>query len=398
MGDHATEGCRISEAARGFPPSRGRRRTRGSPITAEVAAGSTLVVGLVGDPGLPYQLARDIATDLPEALREEVADEWDWRVVAVEHRFAADEQGQLALNDIVGSVAQRHRLDLVVCITDQPRRSGIRPIVAEINRRAHVAIASLPALGAVRLRRRARYAVVRLVAEVVEDAVRNLPSRAATAWKLDQPARLAPFVRTTPGEEDIDVRFVGAGRHSRLRLLAGMIRANRPWLLVPQLSGAFAAAFAAGAVALMTDTIWRIADTLGPLRLAVAAVLAVATMVAWLVVDHGMWERPAAAEDRELAKLYNATTLITVATGVLCLYAGLFAAGLLVEALMLPRSIVDPVLGHPAGVGAYVAIACLLATIATVGGAVGTGFVSDEAVVQAAYGYRQHERRNPEPL
>jgi hypothetical protein len=252
-------------------------------------------------------------------------------------------------------------------------------------------------LGPARLRQRTRDAVVRLVAEVVEDAVRNLPPGAAAAWRPDRAVGLAPFVRTTPGEEDIDVRFVGAGRHSRLRLLAGMVRANRPWLLVPQLSGAFAAAFAAGAVALMTETVWRIADAIGPLRLGVAALLAVATMVAWLVVDHGMWERPAAAEDRELARLYNATTLITVTIGVLCLYAGLFVAGLLVEGLLLPRGLLDPVLGHPAGVEDYVAIACLLATIATVGGAVGTGFVSDDAVVQAAYGYRQRERRNPEP-
>jgi hypothetical protein len=361
-------------------------------------AGSILVVGLVGDPGLPHQLARDIATDLPEALREEVGDEWDWQVVAIEHRFAADEQGRLALNDIVASVVPRHHLDIVVCITDQPRRSGIKPIVADINRRAHVAIASLPALGAVRLRRRAHYAIVRLVAEVVEDAVRNLPQGAATARSSDRAVGLAPFVRTTPDEEDIDVRFVGAGRHSRLRLLAGMVRANRPWLLVPQLSGAFAVAFAAGAVALMTDTVWSIADAVGPLRLGIAAVLAVAAMVAWLVVDHGMWERPAAAEDLELARLYNATTLITVTIGVLCLYAGLFAAGLLVEALLLPRALLHPVLGHPAGVEDYVAIACLLASIATIGGAVGTGFLSDAAVVQAAYGYRQRERRDPDSL
>jgi hypothetical protein len=363
-------------------------------VTAEhPAPGSTIVVGLVGDPGLPYQLARDIAADVAEELRRDVSDQWDWRVVAIEHRFTADEQGALALKDIVDVVAQRHGLDVVVCITDQPRRTGLQPIVADINRRARVAITSLPALGAVRLQRRARQAVARLVAELVEDAIQSLPQGAPAATATNQ---LAPFARTTPGEGDIDVRFVGTGRHSRARLLAGMVRANRPWLLVPQLSSAFAAAFAAGAVVLITETVWRMAVALGSLRLGIAAVLAVATMVAWLVIDHEMWERPSSAGDRELARLYNATTLITVTIGVLCLYVGLFVAGLLAEVLLLPRSILGSALGHPADAGDYLAVAWLLATIATVGGAVGTGFASDEAVRQAAYGYRQRERRNQE--
>ncbi|HZA76304.1 MAG TPA: hypothetical protein VE623_07935 [Acidimicrobiales bacterium] len=366
-------------------------------MTAEhPAPGSRWVVGLVGDPGLPYQLARDIAPDLAEELRQHVSDRWDWRIVAIEHRFSADEQGQLALKDIVDTVVTRHGLDVVVCITDQPRRSGTQPIVADITCRDRVAITSLPALGAVRLRRRARHAVVRLVAELVADAIQSLPHGADAAVGTTQAAMLAPFARTTPGEGDIDVRFVGTGRHSRLRLLAGMVRANRPWLLVPQLSSAFAAAFAAGALVLITETVWRMAVLLGSLRLGVAAVLAVATMVSWLVVDHEMWERPSSAEDRELARLYNATTLITVAIGVVCLYAGLFVAGLMVEALLLPRSILGSALGHTAGIGEYLAVAWLLATIATVGGAVGTGFASDEAVVQAAYGYRQRERRDHE--
>ncbi|MGH2475756.1 MAG: hypothetical protein ACRDIL_10865 [Candidatus Limnocylindrales bacterium] len=362
-------------------------------MTAEhPAPGSRIVVGLVGDPGLPYQLARDIAADVAEELRRDVSDQWDWRVVAIEHRFTADEQGALALKDIVDDVARRHQLDVVVCITDQPRRTGIQPIVADINRRARVAITSLPALGAVRLQRRARQAVVRLVAELVEDAIQSLPHGAPTATA---PNQLAPFARTTPGEGDIDVRFVGSGRHSRARLLAGMVRANRPWLLVPQLSSAFAAAFAAGAVVLITETVWRMAVAVGSLRLGIAAVLAVATMVAWLVIDHEMWERPSSG-DRELASLYNATTLISVTIGVLCLYTGLFVAGLLVEVLLLPRSILGSALGHPAGAADYLAVAWLLATMATVGGAVGTGFASDEAVLQAAYGYRQRERRNQE--
>ena len=353
----------------------------------------TVVVGLVADPGLPYQLARELAADLAEELRQQVADSWEWRVVAIEHRFAADEQGELALKDIVEVVARQHQLDVVVCITDQPRRSGIQPIVADINRRARVAITSLPALGAIRLRRRTRHAVIRLVAELVEDALESLPPEGRAAGQLDR-AALSPFVRTTAIDGHIDVRFVGGGRHTRARLLAGMVRANRPWLHVPQLSGAFAAAFAAGVLVLITETAWRMAASLGWVRLVVAAVVAVATMVAWLIVDHEMWER--SSNPRTVSsRLYNATTLITVTIGVMCLYRGLFVTGLLVEALLLPHRILGAgPRAHPGERGTIWRLRGCSPTIATVAGAVGTGFASDEAVRQAAYGFRQRERRN----
>ena len=143
--------------------------------------------------------------------------------------------------------------------------------------------------------------MTRLVAELVEDALESLPPDDRVAGHLGRRAAWSPFVRTTAVDGDIDVRFVGGGRHTRARLLAGMVRANRPWLLVPQLSAAFAAAFAAGALVLITETAWRMAASLGWVRLVVAAVVAVATMVAWLIVDHEMWERSSNPEDRELA-------------------------------------------------------------------------------------------------
>jgi hypothetical protein len=50
-------------------------------IDEQPTAGSTLVIGLVADPGLPYQLAREIAADLAEELHREVCDQWvgGWR-------------------------------------------------------------------------------------------------------------------------------------------------------------------------------------------------------------------------------------------------------------------------------------------------------------------------------
>ena len=361
------------------------------------AAKPTLVVGLVGDPGLPYRLAREIATDLAEELRREVSDQWEWRVEAIDHRFTADEQGELALEDVVDVVARRHQLDVVVCITDQPRRSGMRPIVADINRRARVAITSLPALGALRLRRRARHAVVRLVSELVADAVANLPPQARVAHETKRPAELSPFVRTASVDGDIDVRFVGGGRHSRARLLAGMVRANRPWLLVPHLSSAFAAAFAAGAVVLVTETTWKMAAALDSSRLAVAAVLAVATMVAWLIIDHELWERPGGRVARDRARLFNTATVLTVALGVGCLYVALLVATLAAEWLLITGEVLRQTLRHPVGWPNYVTIAWLASSIATVGGALGSGLESDKAVRAAAYGYRQQERRGQDP-
>lgn len=51
-----------------------------------------------------------------------------------------------------------------------------------------------------------------------------------------------------------------------------MVRANRPWRLVPGLSKALAAALATGAVATVNFTIWSLAVSLSTPRLVIAMV------------------------------------------------------------------------------------------------------------------------------
>ncbi|CAN5664329.1 MAG: hypothetical protein M3494_18120 [Actinomycetota bacterium] len=77
---------------------------------------------------------------------------------------------------------------------------------------------------------------------------------------------------------------------SHLRLLAGMVLANRPWKIFPSFKGVLAAAFATGAYVLVTPTIWQFGDTFGWPRLSALMVISIAAMVVWLIVSHGLWE------------------------------------------------------------------------------------------------------------
>ena len=55
------------------------------------------------------------------------------------------------------------------------------------------------------------------------------------------------------------VRFVTAAGQGNLRLLMGMVRANRPWRLIAGLSRALVGALGAGAFGLTSPAMWQIA-------------------------------------------------------------------------------------------------------------------------------------------
>lgn len=125
-----------------------------------------------------------------------------------------------------------------------------------------------------------------------------------------------------------------------------MVRANRPWRLITGLSGSLAAALAVDAFAVVTSDIWQLADSLSPLRLSVATVFSVGAMVAWLIIDHELWERPGGQVARDRARLYNAATVLTVALGVGCLYLALLVATLAAEWFLVTGDLLSRNLQH----------------------------------------------------
>lgn len=208
--------------------------------------------------------------------------------------------------------------------------------------------------------------------------------------------RLAP-IHPVPvgGEETADLRYVVSGPRGYLRVLAGMVRANRPWRLVPGLSKALAAALATGAVATVNSTAWSLAEALSAPRLVIAMVGSVGVMIGWLIVDAQLWHRSAegSLEARQRARLYNASTVVTVGIGVLVCYVGLMVINLVWALFILNDQVFASMTRTPLHATGYWTLSWFVASVATVGGALGSGLESDEAIRAAAYSKREQERR-----
>jgi hypothetical protein len=349
------------------------------------AAAPEVVVGLVAAPGSPAELAGRLAAELPGELSVRFP-EVRWQVRCVEDGLVSP-----PADDAEIVAAARDRLlaedwDLVVVLTDLPLELSRRPVVAHASALHGGGVVSVPALGAVGLRRRALTTVIGLVHALLGNA----------EGEPQQLGRRLRELATDPAESVEGVRFTARVLSGNLRLLLGMVRANRPWRLAVGLSRALAAAIAAGVFALITSDIWRLADTFGWLRLSVVGLGSVLAIAATLVIGADLWERPRSRRVRKQVALFNLATTATVVIGVLSLYGALFLLALAGGLLLVVPTLFAAGLGHAVHLPDYLELAWLTSSLGTVGGALGAGLESDEAVREAAYTYRP-ERTGADP-
>ncbi|MCF7552363.1 hypothetical protein [Pseudonocardia sp. WMMC193] len=343
-------------------------------------------VGLLADPGAPSDLAAALVPELSEVLAVEIDDTTAWVVDTETREVPLDEHGLVPLESLAREHRERRDWDVVVVVTDLPRRIGTRPVATVLNERAGTGLVSLPGLGALAVRRRGRQAVVHLVR-----ALTGHDHHADGGRPSDVP-RLSPL-RHVGADEHTDAHLALVGLRGRLRLLAGMVRDNRPWRLVPHLSSATAAAAATGAYAIITTSFWMMASSLSPLRLLLISVVAIAAMATWLITYNHLWDRPPDEDGRAKAVLYNAATVITLVIGVTCMYLLLYLAGLLAALALIDPGYFSSQLQRPATFGAYLKLVWLASSVGIVAGALGSSLESEEAVRNATYGRREIERR-----
>jgi hypothetical protein len=381
-----------------------------------------VVLGLLPAPEIPEKIAEELSSELPELLSERVDDRVAWEVSVVCDPLTGSEPDAVRVIDAGHERMLEEGWDLAICITDLPLRKYGQPVVAAVSTARKVAVISLPPMGVTLLHRRAREGIVQLVNELYEGSPEL--SRAdgeerdddeevgagANAGEAPRPSQrphqlvkrrlselVSPIRRITPTDDDVvDVRFVSPTIRGHLRLLGGMVLANRPWRLFTTMKSALAAAFATAAYALVMPTIWQMADSLGWVRLSGLMILSIVAMIAWIIVAHNLWERPADREAREQAALYNAATALTLTVAVLFSYAVLFGLVLVAALIFLDSGFLQSILGHPVGFSDYMRLAWMATSLSTVAGALGSGLEDEETVREATYGYRQRRRADPD--
>ena len=327
----------------------------------------TVALGVVTAPGASASIASALVSNLVEELAVELPDT-SWTVVVRKDLEVSPPVDDHSLVDTVRARLLEERWDLAVLLTHLPLTVRHRPVVAHASPIQGVAIVCVPALGVVKVERRLHDTVISLV-------------RALLGAQRGRSA----------DEEASALRFASRMLAGNLRLLVGMVRLNQPWRFAVRLSRALTAAAAAGAFALVTSDIWKLAVNFGWVRLLTVAIGSIAATCLTLILGAQLWERSTDHAARQQIALFNLATTVTVLLGVLCLYAALFLLAVVSAEVVVVRPLLEQALGHRAGAGDVLEVAWLTTSIAMVGGALGAGLETDEAVRAAAYTHVEPE-------
>jgi hypothetical protein len=349
-------------------------------------------VAVICDPeAAPAEIADHLHRVLPGLLAQSSDATAVFDVCLHRERLPIGPQAQhQPLLEHAGRVKRSRGWDAAVCVTDLPLcNEDDEPLVADMSIKDGVAVVSLPAFGAPRLRRRVTEVLVEILKELVPAAqggTSDLSPVSSVDHHLPGPYRLV-----TPQDSAIDAQVV-AGRGVGRQLL-GMVRANRPWRLFLGLRRGVVAALAFSVLLLINPVVWQLGIGHSWRGLLLVSAGVVAAMAAWLVYYHHLWvHRVDGVPGRRKVLLYNASTVITFVLGLGVAFLGLLAVNVMAARVLLSDHVLTSQLGHTPGIVEYLKL-CWMATVcASAIGALGTGFESEEDVRDAAYSEREAQR------
>jgi hypothetical protein len=352
-----------------------------------------MVLGLIVGPGVPERLVASIAERLPTALPKRFPGT-SWNVVVHIDEFAGPGV-DVDLPQLARRLMLEERWDLAVCLTPRPLRVGRRPVTAEASASLGVGVISIPALGAIGLTRRLFEAVLLTIDAMLRtraegNLTKDLKNR---LQRIEDLAKLSSTLGQPREETPGTIAFATATAFGNLRLLVGAIRGNRPLMMILGLSRALVAALAASAFGLTSPVIWRIANSTNVPRMILLTISSLFAIGFTFMASHSLWERTTTHGARTRVVLINLATSSTVAIGMIASYIALLVLNYLFGGTLIPESVLQDELKTSATASAYLRIAWLVSSLATLGGALGAVLESNAAARAAAYCIRPVPKR-----
>ncbi|WP_020007665.1 hypothetical protein [Salinicoccus albus] len=342
-----------------------------------------------------------------------VSEKYEWQLEFYEDSLTGGTTDSREVLKTSRSRKLEQEWDFVIALTDLPIFNNEKAVVAEVFKNADAAYISLPGLGFAPKYKRIREASLQLMNEMHygssererQEAEEYIQSQEEDYEELrnKNPKKLlgnrllelfSPITRELPEDDaDIDVRFtVKSQGSSQIRIVSGMVYANRPWELFPAFAKIVIIAFTTGSYALVFPTLWQLSTTYSAGRGVLVAIASILALVTWIILSHGLWERKEEQNHEYLRKLYNATTFFTLLMTVVMYYGILFIMFTLTTLILIPPEQVTSNISSEATFGNYLYVSWLGASIATIIGAIGSALENKEVILNSTYGYRQQKR------
>ncbi len=340
-------------------------------------------IGIIADRGLPEKHLKALFRQLQDGAINHETGEKATLYLRI-GSFPMDEEGSVMLHDTAPGVLRRYGWDRLIYVTDLPLTTR-RPVISQSVDSGRATMLCLPAFGLLRARIGLRQELLRLVR-----------AKRAGAGVREKP--ITDYDDIQGGDVDAEVTRVLEGRGRSLRLLLGMIRCNRPFVLLRVLSRSVALGVATGGFGIFYGSVWKMSNLMPIWRLGLVTAFAIAALTFWLIYNNGLWNQSFSKTDYDSVQWWRArwdnyATLITVAITAFAMYLILILFLLIMAAALVPIPYFSLQIEGPVQVWDYILLAWFAASLGMIGGALGSGFDSEEAIQEATYNRRELERR-----
>lgn len=352
-----------------------------------------ITIGLIPSPDLSENLINKITDKLKVNFEKKIDSNIDWQFeVKVKVFVGAAEYVNETINKVI-KVKEESNWDYVISITDLPSFSAHKVVMADISTESGVGLISLPSFGAFPLKRR----IIKALTYIGEILYKNHQEKVEEITQdMKWNFLFSNVKRVTPEEAtNTNIRFVLQNRIiGWLRVLTGMVFANRPWQAIGSFKKVLTLSFATGTYISIFSTPWQLSVAYTPSRFILLMLLSMTGMVVWINIAHNLWEKKSSKSQSQYRILYNVTTIMTLVVITVINYAVLLSLFTLSISLFVPEGIFDAATdeGATSQVESYLRLAWLTASLALLVGAVGATIEKEEVIRSATYSYRQRNR------